>query len=85
MKLPLILASLLQKVRGLFHRPEEPLTYTPAPSLNEDLGGLTEPQLKEEIEVIERRLEINIIQPEGRDGLNYRKARLEAQLRSLKK
>lgn len=60
------------------HRNDPPTVIVPP--LNEDLSDLTEPQIMNELKVVEERLELGHTEPEGRAGLNYRLHRLKAQL-----
>lgn len=85
MKAPLIPTSLLpDRVRGLFHK-QNTVDYTPMPPIHDDLGGLTSIEIAQEISVVERRIELGVVQPEGADGLQYRLSRLQAQQKALEK
>ncbi len=56
----------------------EPSPYPPA-KINDDLSDLSETEIAQEIKVIERRIEMGVVKPEGVSGLTYRLHRLQAQ------
>ena len=69
--------------KRLSHQQEPELPAMPP--IHEDLGGLSAAEIGQEISAVERRLELGVVQPEGKDGLNYRLTRLQAQLKALQR
>ena len=81
--LPPVIASRLYGIVSKFNKEEEPVVIVP--NLNEDLSDLSEHDIRNEISVINRRLELKLYEPEGESGLNYRLHRLMAQQKVLEK